>query len=868
MAIDTLIHDPARGTISLSGIGARVAFPTDPPRSAALRMTSGADARVLGLLALSIVVESTSDGVQLRLTARNTGTTTVRLDALCVAVRWTGVSTDSLRFLRHGWQSWSVSEGRALDGAGEPPCPSGPWLRGMFHALGESPADRAGWHESELVTAIEATRDGVACCAGVLEAGDGFGVVYLKHDRDGVAIEIESILERPLAPGESMQGEAVRLSIGERAHRLLERFADAHGRAAGARTRAPFQAGWCSWYHFFHAVREDDLRRNLDALAASRDAIPIDVVQLDDGYQRAIGDWLETNEKFPAGLEPLARAIREAGFRPGLWTAPFCVAGDARLFAEHPEWLLREGAEFFRGLHHGMWSKDGWIRVLDTSRDDVLEHLQRLFAALVAMGWNYQKLDFLYTSAMQADASDPAISRAGRLRRGLAAIRRGCGDEAFLLGCGCPLGPAIGLVDGMRIGPDVAPSWPVDAPIVLPGLSGTQPSTRNGVRNVLARSWMHRRYWLADPDCLMTREKDTRLTPDEARTLAVATAATGEMVIFSDDVPGLGATSFALVRDTVKLARDVDAWSASETAAVHGLLDPGIAPVVVSPVSNGVVLSLVNGTDEPRRLEVDLAGIDHPVRAEVAEVLLSTAARHAIEDGVLVADLPPHASLAVRLPAGPRVAVFCDFDGTFSSLDVGSTLARRHAGEKRDALLARVQRGDLRPWEYNLEILDRLPVSEAVVDEFLRSVALDPGARALVEFCERRGFPFRILSDGFDRNLDRLQEIHSLRFAYDANRLRYEDDRWRIEAGHPDPACSCGTGTCKRGRIVAFRRLHPGTLTVHIGDGRVSDRCGAREADLVFAKHTLAEVLLEDEVPFEHFDTLLDVVDALALRFC
>lgn len=867
MAVDPLFRDPARGTLSVSRLGARVASPGDPPRSASLRTAPASDAVQLPDLALSFTVESVGDGLLVRMTARNTGSATLRLDALCIGLRWTGVPTTSLRFLRHGWQSWSVTEGRALDDAGERPFPSGPWLRGMFHALGESPADRAGWHESELVSAIEVTPDGVACCAGVLERGESLGVVYLKRERDAVAIEVEMLFERPLAPGESVQGEPVRLSVGDSAYRLLEQFAAAHGRVAGARTRSRFQAGWCSWYHFFHSVTEDDLRRNLDALAAARNDIPIDVVQLDDGYQRAIGDWLETNEKFPSGLEPLARAIRDAGFRPGLWTAPFCIASDARIFSERPEWLLREGDDLFRGLHHGMWSKDGWIRVLDASRDDVLTHLERTFSSLVAMGWTYQKLDFLYTEAMQADAADPAVSRAGRLRRGLEAVRRGCGDEAFLLGCGCPLGPAIGVVDGMRIGPDVAPSWHVDVPIVLPGLSGTQPSTRNGVRNVLSRAWMHRRYWLADPDCLMTRERDTKLTPDEARTLGAVTAATGEMVIFSDDVPGLGGASLALVRDTVRLAREVDAEAGASGVLVHGLLDAGIAPVVVSPTSNGVVLSLVNGDDAPRQCRVDLARLGHPVRAEVAEQLLATTASHRIEDGVLIAELPAHASLVLRLPSAPPVAVFCDFDGTFARLDVGSTLAQRHAGGKRAGLLARVQRGELRPWEYNLEILDRLPVTEEMVNEFLETVALDPGARALVDWCAGRGFPFRILSDGFDRNLDRLQQIHALPFAYDANRLRYENDGWRIEAGHPDPACSCGTGTCKRGRIVAFRRAHPGTLAVHIGDGRVSDRCGAREADLVFAKHTLAEVLAEDGIAFEPFETLLDVVAFLERRF-
>ena len=67
---------------------------------------------------------------------------------------------------------------------------------------------------------------------------------------------------------------------------------------SGARVDAPYQVGWCSWYHYFHDVTEDHIRSNL-ALAAEW---PFDVFQIDDGYQAAIGDWLITNEKFPSEL--------------------------------------------------------------------------------------------------------------------------------------------------------------------------------------------------------------------------------------------------------------------------------------------------------------------------------------------------------------------------------------------------------------------------------------------------------------------------------------------------------------------------------------------------------------------------------------
>jgi 2-hydroxy-3-keto-5-methylthiopentenyl-1-phosphate phosphatase len=102
-----------------------------------------------------------------------------------------------------------------------------------------------------------------------------------------------------------------------------------------------------------------------------------------------------------------------------------------------------------------------------------------------------------------------------------------------------------------------------------------------------------------------------------------------------------------------------------------------------------------------------------------------------------------------------------------------------------------------------------------------------------------------------------------VRFAYDANRLWYEDGAWRIAASAPDPSCECGTGLCKRARIQAFRALHPRACVVHVGNGRVSDLCGALAADVVFAKDSLAEALAARSVAYEPFNTLHDVVAGL-----
>lgn len=207
----------------------------------------------------------------------------------------------------------------------------------------------------------------------------------------------------------------------------------------------------------------------------------------------------------------------------------------------------------------------------------------------------------------------------------------------------------------------------------------------------------------------------------------------------------------------------------------------------------------------------------------------------------------------------PGLAVFCDYDGTFAKQDVGSIIAQRFAGERRPGLWRRYERGELTAWEYNMELFDGLRLPEARLEALLREMEPDPGALELVDWCRRHGVPFRVLSDGFDHNLERLQALHGVRFDYDANRLRYRDGVWRIAAGAPDADCGCGTGVCKAQRIRSFRKAQPRARTVHVGNGRVSDLCGAREADVVFAKQTLAEELARLGLGYQPFETLHDV---------
>ena len=294
-------------------------------------------------------------------------------------------------------------------------------------------------------------------------------------------------------------------------------------------------AGWCSWYELFGAVTEADVLANLEVCAAQFDRRFFRYIQLDDGYQRAAGDW-ETNTKFPHGHRWLTDRIHAQRLLAGLWVAPFAVAERSGLPVAHAGWLLR-GAD---GAPLVLDTRDDWggrIYALDGAHPEVRQWLYDLARRVVRdWGYDYLKIDFLHWATAGA-AHYGGLTHAEAYRGGLSALRDGLGTEAFLLGCGAPLQHAAGIVDGMRIGADVEPSW-----------SGIQ----GPARAAALRSFYHRAAWLNDPDCLVVRPP---LTLDEARVWASIVAVSGGATVFSDHLPKLPAERIALLQKTLPVAR-------------------------------------------------------------------------------------------------------------------------------------------------------------------------------------------------------------------------------------------------------------------------------------------------------------------------
>jgi alpha-galactosidase len=464
------------------------------------------------------------------------------------------------RVFRNGYQSWSSSDVATFGTARDPSFSAdNPFFQAAHHADAETVANEYELR-SEWVTIIGDDSD-QKLLVGFVGSGNHDGTLRLTHGVEGdTELHVEAFLGGiELAPGESRQLDPIVLATGTDEHALLAEWADEVATAARARRDAEFQVGWCSWYHYFDDITEEALRANL-AMAAE---FPFDVFQLDDGYQAAIGDWLDTNDKFPSGLPAVAAAIRDAGYRPGIWLAPFLAAPDSQIAREHPDWL----AQFRPGKPLKAWVNPSWggfMYALDTSNPEVLAHLESVGRALRAMGFSYLKLDFTFAPSFDGIWHDRRMSPAQRVRAGFKAIRRGAGEDAFILGCGVPLAHVVGVVDGNRIGPDVAPLWePAPETEVIAGYLRTQPSTKYAQDATRLRQFMHRRLWLNDPDCLMLRTKETRLTEEQVREWAATVAASGGMVLVSDDLSLLGDDAKALLSETIAIAKRRDSSSAA-----------------------------------------------------------------------------------------------------------------------------------------------------------------------------------------------------------------------------------------------------------------------------------------------------------------
>ena len=354
------------------------------------------------------------------------------------------------------------------------------------------------------------------------------GQFYLNNPSLQVVVDTEG---GELKPGETWQLESFTYQSGADREQLLDNLAtQLISNHPPLRFPTP-PTGWCSWYCFGPRVTAKQVLDNLDFIAKHTPGLRY--VQIDDGYQPAMGDWLDTGAAFGGDVQGVLKQIRQRGFEPAIWVAPFVAEEKSKIFQQHPNWFVKDSeGQPLRSdrVTFGGWRRGPWY-VLDGTHPEVQQHFETFFRIMKRdWGCTYFKLDANFWGAIHGGRfHDPRATRIEAYRRGMKAILRGV-EDSFVLGCNHPIWPSLGLIHGSRSSNDIKRTWE---------------RIETTARQNLSRNWQNGRLWWNDSDAIVLTGE---LPDNEFQFHATAIYASGGMLLSGDDLTKISADKLGMLR--------------------------------------------------------------------------------------------------------------------------------------------------------------------------------------------------------------------------------------------------------------------------------------------------------------------------------
>jgi hypothetical protein len=468
---------------------------------------------------------------------------------------------------------------------------------------------------SSMVTVISRRLPGEALLLGALPPYEdcfvSFPILHESAHRDGAfGISVQLQVPRRIISNDVVKLAYLIMLHGKDGITLLEQYAD------HIRNRLPQSllgkrriTGWNSWDYYAGAVSQRDIAQNTYK-AQEQFADSIRYIVIDEGYQSQWGIW-EAGWKFSDGLQAICETIRDAGFEPGIWTAPLMVNVATPLYREHPNWFVddNDGNPYLVSIGYGSMAQ------LDITQSEVCEHICTIYTQLRQAGFTYFKCDFTQMLLGASRFFRDDITTAGMLRELFSLIRGSIGEDAYLLTCGAPYETVIGIADSHRTTGDIHHYWS---------------HIRQNIRSMLARWWMQGTIGNTDPDFAIVRCDRTtddvhlsrrmakkpwhsganwyagrEMNLNEAKTLLLACYVTGGDMVLGDALNHLNDTGMALLstvlQEPVKRGVPINLFD----------YDGDDLPIVIAQGNGRKLLALFNLSDDylPRKLPRPFAGL-------------------------------------------------------------------------------------------------------------------------------------------------------------------------------------------------------------------------------------------------------------------
>jgi alpha-galactosidase len=234
--------------------------------------------------------------------------------------------------------------------------------------------------------------------------------------------------------------------------------------------------GWSTWDYYGRVYSTKDIIENIDQLTT--DGFDANIIQIDGGWWTARGDYLSVRKDLQGGMKAVADYIKSKGCIAGIHLDGFRGDKVSELYKNHPDWFLKDqdGETICQLIDRG----DSFMQYIyyDYSNPAVCEYMKNIMHTIHSdWGYNYIKIDFMRYGLLESIlaehnnddeignkrvtkvvAFDNNMTSIERTRAGLNAMREGMGD-AFFLGCSAIFGPTFGIVDGLRTGADICPTF-------------------------------------------------------------------------------------------------------------------------------------------------------------------------------------------------------------------------------------------------------------------------------------------------------------------------------------------------------------------------------------------------------------------------
>lgn len=433
------------------------------------------------------------------------------------------------------------------------------------------------------------------------------------HCESSFGVKIKFDIQVDILPGKTFMTTTLTANRGKCPITLLEELGSRWKKLEPRKLKTKL-TGWNSWDYFSGAVQSKDIFANLNACKKYfGDAVEYFVI--DEGYEPRWGVW-DANWKFPEGLDGCCNKIKQAGKKPGIWTAPLLVNTYTDIYLNNPEWFAKtaDGEIATKAYSYGP------MAFLDITHPGAESFIREVFTRLRSYGFEYFKVDFTQDVLGAKSFHDTSLPIGSILRKAFSIIRESIGEESYLLACGAPFESVTGVVDACRSSGDVHNFWG---------------HVRANAEAMAGKWWMQGKLWNNDPDFFIVRSPETcslkllnrkfppkpldkknywlagrELNLREVKTYAQLIRFSGGDIFLSDDIQTLNEKGVAIIQKILDnqletAARPIDLFENHDEI-----------PSIWFAEAPSLALGLFNWSDNPKDISVEFKSLNIPISAK------------------------------------------------------------------------------------------------------------------------------------------------------------------------------------------------------------------------------------------------------------